>query len=732
MAGNPYSVNVWVELFNPLLADPVSSTTVDTTARLQVNAASAQPLYRVLLVNNGSTNAQTTLVNPANTLGDPDFGTTNPGPGNTNIYNWPTGQAMPGVIDFGVAGSPNPANVATTTVQPLPAAPTTPSQGAVVGGNVGFYVLGPQFSFLGTNGNPANNPATNMAYAATPNLPNTFLSPNMSYQVPLTNAPAPNAGPGTAVTPLVLLQRLACPLLPYNSSATSPTYNPYITIDSFQFTQTINDARYFTPTGTNNPTAVTSRIAYGHLQPFANNTNQVVQQAALPNTTNPAQPANSFFSHNNNNGQPLKPFTWNAHLDRQLISPVELLFVHGARPMDLTAQFVDNNGNLNQARYAPWLDQASRLHRFFEMVETGPLSNGVQPGGRIPGLLNLNGVWEPEIFNALCDAQAVNYFTQANVNTVFAQMKAQRSPNTGTFSGTAMSFPGPTDQQLLAAANASGFGTAGLGGGAWQLDRPFWGHATGWANASDPMAQSLSLNGNPTVRGLDNTLLRPLTPGAMPSGAASTWMPARVFTVPPPATGPTHPYQQNELLAKIYNNVTTRSNVFAVYLTVGFFTVTNDTTTPVQLGAEVGRLENRQVRHRMFAIVDRSNMTAFQTTSSAAMTVNPATSPTMGVSSPSNPAVVYATQLGIALNAPPTFPYVNQPSLQAGMYLTYEPNTDNEETVVVTGGNFGFQALFQRSHPVNCTVINRGNPGPWLRYNPRLDGGVVPYFAIID
>ncbi len=50
------------------------------------------------------------------------------------------------------------------------------------------------------------------------------------------------------------------------------------------------------------------------------------------------------------------------------------------------------------------------------------------------------------------------------------------------------------------------------------------------------------------------------------------------------------------------NNITVRSNCFAMWCTVGFFEVDNQG----RLGREIGALDGMQKRHRFFAVLDRS------------------------------------------------------------------------------------------------------------------------------
>ncbi len=83
--------------------------------------------------------------------------------------------------------------------------------------------------------------------------------------------------------------------------------------------------------------------------------------------------------------------------------------------------------------------------------------------------------------------------------------------------------------------------------------------------------------------------------------------------------GDRNPYFRYDTLRKLGNVITTRSNVYAVWITVGYFEVKQDSSLPrsyypdgYTLGAELGSDTGEVVRHRMFAVIDRSIPVAFQ------------------------------------------------------------------------------------------------------------------------
>ena len=263
----------------------------------------------------------------------------------------------------------------------------------------------------------------------------------------------------------------------------------------------------------------------------------------------------------------------------------------------------------------------------------------------------------------------------ANVIAVFKALMAQRTPN-----GT----PGPTPASSTA-----------------PTDQPFWPTSLGASPGGDPMGT--------TPRGINQTLL----------AAAANWTPG------------TNPYQQLEMLNKIYNNTTTRSNVFAVWLTVGFFQVMDDTTTPMKLGPEINASQGKNIRHQMFAIIDRTQLTTFNTVVGPGG-VAPGTGVGINV-----PGAVPDPRTGLAWQTSPppgaTVTLVYDPGayhINANPALpTPDPTQSNEETVVVQPGG---TATFLYPHPAGTPVISRGNPGPWAKYDPAQDGQVVPYLVILN
>jgi hypothetical protein len=80
-----------------------------------------------------------------------------------------------------------------------------------------------------------------------------------------------------------------------------------------------------------------------------------------------------------------------------------------------------------------------------------------------------------------------------------------------------------------------------------------------------------------------------------------------------------HPYFRTELLQKMMNLTTVRTHQFAVWITVGFFEVTQVGSAslgiPDVLNGELGKADGKNIRYRSFFILDRTKAVGFSQTS---------------------------------------------------------------------------------------------------------------------
>jgi hypothetical protein len=501
-----------------------------------------------------------------------------------------------------------------------------------------------------------------------------------------------NAVAAPAVT--VLLRRLACPHLPPQPNPALPLYNPYMTVD---YVDNVPTADFRQNNGTGNGNNV-GKPAFGRRHPYTafNNTpapgnSQIVAQTGGAGN----QPANTFFSANNPNDA---PFAWLTHLDRPLVNQLEVLHASGFKPHELTQQFAVNRNYFQH--YAPWNDPTTLLYRSLDVLGTPNNMLGSIRGGRWHGNININTLNDLEVAMALCDPQGTqpySAFSQADVQNILTKIIVSRTGNP-----------------------AANYAPAGLpmpnGEG-----KPFQSFAAG--NILDTVFRP-----DPTNPG------QPL------------------FAV---GAGTNHPYQRAALLQKIFNNITTTSNVFAVWWTVGYFEVVDESVRPARLGAEIGRSENRHIRHRFFAIVDRSGLQLFNTSSTSGVAVWNVTQPYVVGNVVSYNGTNYTCAIpntGIApsvagywapgalttMSAAAPVPASTSAGLpivlQQGMLLEIDSGA-NAEVVTVTGvlpGN-QFTANFTFSHAPGVPIVCRGNPGPWItNYNPRKDTSVVLHMTVIQ
>jgi hypothetical protein len=490
------------------------------------------------------------------------------------------------------------------------------------------------------------------------------------------------------------------------------------------------------------PTTVAQRYSYGRTQPYAGDMTQWIKlQNPNPQIPPPkiVQAKNTFFRHNgletavrdpktgqfvpvdangnqttfqamkkesDNGSQTISlPFDWPVHLNRMLISPIEVVHVSAYPPEQFTRQFVLDQQKApadpftrgtpqptskNTAKYgfafqhyAPWfwqpkVNQNSRLYRFFEYVKTKELAADSGLNGRLLGRVNVNTI--PGTAGNVGEALAAtspavkDIFDNGQPGFIFNLLSKLITPTGapglndrpcwGQAAGSSPKgdpqYPG-VNAVLINDIQPGGTATKGIvtftvydplsfqfilskgkikiptlqgvtsTGYPWLIEPNamlYIVDASGAGTFEAVMVDSVDTTKNTVTAkvklphtkgsqvvsgglGMDDTIFR--------SGPGSAWVNSLIpYSIPVTRVpylsstqpAPQHPYQQMQMLTKVYNNLTSRSNVFAVWLTVGFFEVVDDTTRPVKLGAEIGRAENRHIRHRMFAIVDRSWLTS--------------------------------------------------------------------------------------------------------------------------
>jgi hypothetical protein len=323
-------------------------------------------------------------------------------------------------------------------------------------------------------------------------------------------------------------------------------------------------------------------------------------------------------------------FPWLVHLDRPLMSPFELLQVSSSSPArrftEVTPGFffgvapnsVYNNNSLANLR-APFGHLMNFFHsdtntanspqfqRLLDYLEVPSPYSGTERWFN-PANFVASGLYRPP-FNKLSRFRDPG---RININTIFdadvwsssiSQFPAMNTPPPAGFVGllndSRRGFPGPTLDQL----DGSGNPVPTLFGNPF---RP--------ADAYDLMPDPFGPVNMRQPSPVNATFLRPErdTP-TDPLFDHQAIQPADVYR-----NTNRNAYFRYQALQKLGNTFTTHSNVFAVWMTVGYFEVEDnvngagvlvvDAAHPdgLRLGAEIGADSGEIVRHRFFAIIDRS------------------------------------------------------------------------------------------------------------------------------
>lgn len=558
-AKKDYRVSSWVELVNPMRTETnnlkaAGALTDDGAARLHTGKYAVYKLVVASHVRNAMGGVEPhKLRDPSNRTGSP---TGDPGlEVKLEVDDYEPDGTSP-MVKTGVDAN---------LVLPLNAQPTGVPQE-----NKGFYVLGPKDYFPDKTIKFWEDATATKDTVPAPTVytkEDIAMGKGLTYTVPLKDAMNKETSLAEADLPrhMYILRRLANPRIPPQEDPNQPGYNPYVTVDYIEQVPVV-DAVDFDSNAKRKLVAdggplkpVEERKARGKLNPYTAQLSHLVDQDG-PNASEIGQVRNTFFKHNgqdplstssNNDPNLLYPFPWPIHLDRQPLNALELMYCSTLRPQDLTHELDSRDATIRPSpvnQPAPfcraWRIPSTRLYRALELLQVSPRLAELGRGGRVPGKVNINTIFDPETFMALCDPQPSSHFTAADVNAVWTRFTSSRTPGGLTISAN---------------------------------DQPFTSYSAGEYTGE-------------AVTGINKTLLRSDSSGL-------------VFVPPSLASQPE--YIREELLRKINNYITTRSNTFAVFMTVGYFEVTDETTRPIKLGPELTPVE----RHQYFFVVDRTNLT---------------------------------------------------------------------------------------------------------------------------
>jgi hypothetical protein len=712
-ASKPYDMRMWLELHNPVTpASPNEQLmgmegynnllTDDNThggyrASLK-NGSANGTVYRVLLYK----------VNGAPGAGGPDplgmrpAGGDNvaglPGP-NIQPLQSPTGQALALTFDKATSNGAVVDDSGGTVIQP--------NLGAQYR-DASFYLVGPQL-----------DQQMGAGAAQVPDAKANLTSTQLQAKVQFTEFVAPPAGgnPIMLWSPGFVIQRLACPALPPGP------LNPYVTLDYFESDPiaVYNRLKYDDQGNTFNGMSPgtepdwNTTYSWGRRQPYdavikytdAQHYQQKPGQGAAMGHIN-----FTFGQHNGNNqmpeitpnaqwnpGQTLQnPLTPLVHYDRVALNSTELLQVVAVKPHELTHSYYESSaGNAavpssgldpnNRLWYtADWMDHAGNLNPVFTnggflyralgALKVATALDGLGMGGRVPGKININTIYAPEILDAIVDAQqtvGLNGPNRFQTNSSNLTMNTQDA--WGKLLGARQGIPAP------------GIGTQVAIG---PNDKPFVGAAT----VID------ALNGDRLRTAMRPDMLWPMSP-LMGTRSTEAYSPGAA------PTGHAGALEKYEMLSKAYNQLTTRSNTFAVYMMIGYFEVKNpgpytEVNRPI-LGKELGTDDGTVTRHKFFAVIDRTNLTI------------EAPNPALPLPNPGQPVTIKQGQ------APVFFPYqpdVAQPSAANNFTIFPDPPTMVQPPAPVPV-TIRIPAIGNAMNPVNgtpipLTAVGEYDGTPWM------------------